>query len=261
MVVLKHAEADDADKTWLSVVSSIAPTLSLPVTMPRLIHCFWALVSVGLIVPPRLRVVAAFIATCRLPATPFRSLQNDGATATTMYATSTIDTSFMWNRGLNYGKGQFKFYSGFDKWMSVFPEEDRKAYPSIFNFPDGVYEVELQKPLGIIFEEIELGKGLYVQDLVEGGNADVQGIIKKDDVLVGITATKVVGAKYERRLIPCRGFSFDTMVGAVESNQPRFGCETVILAFERPSQADPAKTNEFMAFFEPPFDTPWKQAQ
>lgn len=172
-----------------------------------------------------------------------------------------IDTSFMWNRGLNFGKGQFKFYKGFDQWMSVFPEEDRKEYPEVFNFPAGVYEVELEKPLGVVFEEIDMGKGLYVQDLVEGGNAERQGIIQQDDVLVGITATKVVGAKYERRLIPARKFDFDTMVGAVESNAPRFGCESVILAFERPSEADPAKTDEFMSFFEPPFDNPWKQQQ
>ncbi len=51
------------------------------------------------------------------------------------------------------------------------------------------------KPLGIIFEEIEIGKGVYVQDLVEGGNAERMGTIKKDDVLIAVTAIKVVGAK------------------------------------------------------------------
>ena len=172
-----------------------------------------------------------------------------------------IDTTFMWNRGLNFGKGQFKFYKNFDDWMSVFPDEDRQAFPEVFNFPTGVYEVELTKPLGIVFEEIELGQGLYVQDLVEGGNAERDGRIQKGDVLVGITAVKVVGAKYERRLIPARKFDFDTMVGAVESNAERFNCYSVVLVLERPSEADPAKTDEFMEFFEPPFDNPWKQAQ
>jgi len=204
--------------------------------------------------------VSAFAPAC--PSTS--SGNNNGrisSSSTKLNANTAIDTSFMWNRGLNFGKGDFKFYAGFDRWMSVFPKEDQKAYPEVFNFPAGVYEIELTKPLGIVFEEIEKGKGLYVQDLVEGGNAAIQGIVQKDDVLVGMTATKVVGAKYERRLIPTRKFDFDTMVGAIESNQPRFGCETVILVFERPSQADPAKTDDFMAFFEPPFDTPWKQAQ
>jgi PDZ domain len=167
----------------------------------------------------------------------------------------------MWNGGLSFGKGQFKFYDGFDKWMSVFPEQDRKAYPEVFEYPKGVYEVKLNKPLGIVFEEIETGKGIYVQDLVEGGNAAKDGSVQIGDVLVGITAVKVVGAKYERRLIPARKFDFDTTVGAISSNDPRFGCDDVILAFERPNQADSAEVDRFMQFFEPPFDNPWKQQQ
>ena len=230
--------------------------------MLSLQYCFCFFLAID-VVAPRRGFVGAFAPW--LAVVSSKTLQNGSrthfTTATIMYANSAIDTSFMWNRGLSFGKGQFKFYSGFDEWMRVFPKEDRQAYPELFNFPSGVYEVELQKPLGIIFEEIELGRCLRVQDLVDGGNAAAQGVVEKDDVLVGITATKVVGAKYERRLIPCRGFSFDTMIGAIESNQPRFGCDTVILVFERPSQASQAQTDDFMAFFEPPFDNPWKQAQ
>jgi len=69
----------------------------------------------------------------------------------------------MWNAGLSFGKGTFKFYRNFDDWMKVFPDEDREAYPEVFNVPKGVYEVSLTKPLGIVFEEIEVGKGVYVQ--------------------------------------------------------------------------------------------------
>ena len=167
----------------------------------------------------------------------------------------------MWNRGLNYGKGDFKFYNGFDDYMSPFPQEDREAYPEVFNLPRGLYEVELLKPLGIIFEEIEIGKGLYVQDLAEGGNAEKSGKVKKGDVLVGITAVKVVGAKYERRMIPSRKFDFDTMVGAIGSNDPKFQCSSVILMLERPGEGDSKEIDEFMSFFEPPFDNPWKQPQ
>lgn len=174
---------------------------------------------------------------------------------------STFDTSFMWNRGLSYGKGQFKFYKSFDNWMSVFPADDRQSYPEIFTFPKGVYEVILKKPLGIVFEEIDSGTGVYVKDLVDEGNAQQQQRIRIGDVLVGITAVKVVGAKYERRLIPARKFDFDTMVGAIASNEPRFACEDVVLAFERPGEADSAEVDQFMAFFEPPFDNPWKQQQ
>jgi hypothetical protein len=31
--------------------------------------------------------------------------------------------------------------------------------------------------------------------------------------------------------------------------------------FERPGEADPATTDAFLEFFEPPFDNPWKQQQ
>ena len=140
--------------------------------------------------------------------------------------------------------------------MSPFPEEDKQAYPEIFTLPKGCYEVDLEKPLGIIFEEIDVGKGLFVQDLVAGGNAERSGMVKVGDNLVAITAVKIVGAKFERRLIPCRGFDFDTMVGAIESNNPKWGCDSVVLMLERPDEADSAKVDEFLEFWEPPFDSP-----
>ena len=145
--------------------------------------------------------------------------------------------------------------------MKPFPEQDRAAYPEVFNLPDGTYEVSLRKPLGIVFEEIESGRGLYVQDLVEDGNAAIDGRVQLNDVLVGITAVKIVGAKFERRLIPCRNFDFDTMVGAISSNDPKWGCNDVVLVFERPGEANSKEVQSFMEFFEPPFDNPWKQQQ
>lgn len=145
--------------------------------------------------------------------------------------------------------------------MNPFPQEDRSAYPEIFNLPEGLYEVALNKPLGIVFEEISVGKGLFVKELVDGGNAERCGLVKVGDVLVGITAVKIVGAKYERRMIPCRNFDFDTMVGAVGSNDPKWQCSNVILMLERPGEAKSAQVDAFMEFFEPPFDNPWKQQQ
>jgi hypothetical protein len=167
----------------------------------------------------------------------------------------------MWPTGLAFGKGEFKFYQSFDSFMKVFSEKDRAEFPEIFNLPKGLFEVSLTKPLGIIFEEIEIGKGVYVQDFVEGGIAERQGKIKVGDVLVGITAIKVVGAKYERRCIPARRFDFDTVVGAIESNNSKWRCEDVVMMFERPGEADSAEVDEFLAFFEPPFGSPWRQPQ
>ena len=108
----------------------------------------------------------------------------------------------MWNSGLEYGKGLFTRYSGFDAWMAPFPDEDRELYPEMFNLPDGVYEVAIQRPLGIAFEEVEPGRGVLVDYLVEGSNADALGVIKPGDVLIATTAVKVIGAKWEVRLIP-----------------------------------------------------------
>jgi hypothetical protein len=205
----------------------------------------------------RILLVVALLPTFHAfvpPATLLHSQHGTAISTTsrTQLAATEIDTSFMWNRGLNFGKGNFKFYSNFKDWMSVFPDEDKAAFPDVFNLPKGVYEVSLTKPLGIVFEEIEQGRGLYVQDLVEGGNAANSGKVQVGDVLVGITAVKIVGAKYERRIIPARRFDFDTMVGAVNSNDPKWGCSDVVLMLERPGESDSKKTDDFMEFFEPP---------
>lgn len=181
------------------------------------------------------------------------------SSTTTCHAALTVPG--MWGAGLNFGKGEFSFYRSFDSFMRPFGDEDRKEFPELFNLPAGVYEVSMTKPLGIIFEEIEAGEGVFVQELVEDGLAANQGTIQPGDVLVGITAIKVVGAKWERRLIPARKFSFDTAVGAIASNDPKWNCNDVVLMFERPGEADTAAVNAFMDFFEPPFDNPWKQQQ
>lgn len=172
-------------------------------------------------------------------------------------AATAFDTSFMWNRGLSFGKGEFKFYRSFDDFMGPFPDDDRAAFPEIFNLPAGVREVSLSKPLGIVFQEIDAGRNLVVQELVPDGNAAQSGAdIQPGDVLVGMTAVKIVGAKFERRMIPARNFDFDTMVGAVMSNDPKWGCNDVVLLLERPDDANKAETDEFLAFLEPPFDNP-----
>lgn len=97
--------------------------------------------------------------------------------------------------------------------------------------------------------------------MVEGGNADRQGILQKGDVLVAMTAVQIAGAKWERRMIPARKFGFDLVVGAIGSNEEKWGCNNVILMVERPEEADSAQVDRFLEFFEPPADTPWKLSQ
>ncbi|GFH54977.1 hypothetical protein CTEN210_11453 [Chaetoceros tenuissimus] len=192
------------------------------------------------------------------------SLNNNGIAQSATSTSSTqlhLKVAGMWPNGNAFGKGQFRFYKSFDSWMSPFPEEDRQEFPEIFNLPKGVYEVSMFKPLGIIFEEIEIGKGVYVQDFVEGGNAERMGTIQKDDVLIGVTAIKVVGAKWERRLIPAKDLSFDTVVGAIGSNEQKWGCDDVVLMFMRPDEVeDMSKVDAFLDFFNPPGDSAWRTA-
>jgi hypothetical protein len=201
-------------------------------------------------------IFSRFVAAVVLLASTADAFSVVGSSHSSRYDTSldALTVPGMWNSGLNFGKGEFRFYDSFDRFMKPFSEEDRQAFPEIFNIPKGVYEVSMTKPLGVVFEEIEIGKGVYVQDLVEDGLADTQGKIQVGDVLIGVTAIKVVGAKFERRLIPARKFDFDTTVGAIGSNEPKWQCNDVILMFERPGEIDRAQVDKFLDFFEPPFD-------
>lgn len=180
---------------------------------------------------------------------------------------SALATSGLWNNGLSYGKGPFRFYYDFESWIEPFPLEDRQAYPELFNLPDGVYEISLPKPLGIVFEDRDgdndNGKnGVVVTDLVEGGAAERQGLVGVGDVLLGVTAVKVIGAKWERRLIPATAFDFDTTVNAIMSNEPKWGCDDVVMMLYRPSKVDDmGRVKEFLEFFEPPTNSMWKLPQ
>ena len=109
-----------------------------------------------------------------------------------------------------FGKGPFRFYESFDSFMRVFPEEDRQQFPEMFALPKGCFEIAIPRPLGIAFEEIEPGRGVLVDYCVEDGNAAKSGEIQKGDVLFAVTAVKVFGARYERKLIPAIDLEFDT---------------------------------------------------
>ena len=61
-------------------------------------------------------------------------------------------------------------------------------------------QVSLPKPLGIAFEEVEPGKGVVVDYLVEGSNAEQCGRIQPGDILIAVTAYKVPPL---RSRLPC----------------------------------------------------------
>lgn len=54
-------------------------------------------------------------------------------------------------------------------------------------------------------------------------------------------------------MIPARKFDFDTTVGAIGSNEPKWTCNDVVLMFERPGECVKEEVDAFMEFFEPPF--------
>ena len=206
-----------------------------------------------------MRSVAPLAAACLLAhrASAFTTSSSGGRSLQTALPAK----NGIWNTGNDFGKGDFRFYEDLESFMKPFPPEDREEFPQYFKLPKGVYEVKLATPCGIMFEEIEPGKGVYVQDLVEGYSAERQGVIQKDDVLVGITAIQIAGAKWERRMLPCRYFGFDMVVGAIGSNEPKWGCDNVVMLMERPGEADPEEVDKWLEYFEPPKDTPWKLSQ
>jgi len=205
--------------------------------------------------------IKSFALIALLPAASAFSSSSIANTRAVGSSTALQGVNGIWNTANDFGKGKFRFYDGLDSYMKPFPDEDRELYPEMFKLPKGTYEVPLSKPCGIIFEEIEANCGVYVADLVEGGNAYSQGVIQKGDLLVGMTAVQIAGAKWERRLIPARNFGFDLVVDAIGSNDIKWGCNNVIMLFERPDEADREEVEKFLEFFEPPADTPWKLSQ
>ena len=104
------------------------------------------------------------------------------------------------------------------------------------SLPADVFEVTLEKPLGIQFEEDgpNFGKnGVSVIGVVDGGSAIKDGTVQEGDKLVGVTAIRFQGSKWERDMFDARKWDFDTVVDAIGSNEPKFECYDVVLQFKR----------------------------
>ena len=78
--------------------------------------------------------------------------------------------------------------------VNEYPEQDRTAYPALFRLPDECYEVVLDKPLGIAFEEGNDG----------GVVADVSG-----------SYTKTTGGRGNKT-----GFSVEALLQLTDSAAP-----------------------------------------
>eukprot|EP00966_Prymnesium_polylepis_P144476 3336427-Prymnesium_polylepis.1 len=71
-------------------------------------------------------------------------------------------------------------------------------------------------------------------------NAAAPGKVEAGDKLVGVTAIKFNGAKWERQLFNCAKWDFETVVEAIGSNEAKFVSDFVILRFERPAASEAA---------------------
>mmetsp|Transcript_6181 Transcript_6181/g.19502 ORF Transcript_6181/g.19502 Transcript_6181/m.19502 type:complete len:191 (+) Transcript_6181:212-784(+) len=113
-------------------------------------------------------------------------------------------------------------------------------WKSIASQPD-VYEVKVGRPLGIVFEEIGTAarpQGVKVIEVQAGSNAAAVGGISVGDVLVGVSAVRYIGGEYlgkarpERDIFPADKMDFDTVVGAISSNEEP-ECDGVVLRLRK----------------------------
>ena len=124
-------------------------------------------------------------------------------------------------------------YKGFSKWCDAFGQDQKEKYPEYFKLPEGVYEILIEGPLGIVFEEVEVdgNKGVFVAEVLEGGNAAKSGV-NVGDKLLATTAVIVRGAKFERPLLQADIMDYDSIISAVLSNfEAKFRFDHAILQF------------------------------
>ena len=126
--------------------------------------------------------------------------------------------------------------------------------------PENVYEVLLERPLGIGFEEdgpiygkngvsvtsivedSNAAKGQQVMMNIDGSNVAVDGKVEVGDKLVGVTAIQFVGAKWERKMFDCSKWDFETVVEAIGSNEEKFVSNFCILKLKRPTSSAPPQS-------------------
>ena len=84
------------------------------------------------------------------------------------------------------------------------------------------------------FEELDpnFARGVKVLELVEGGNAQKSGAVQAEDLLVGVSAVRFVGAKFERNV---RRDEDGLRHGGRRhrENEEKWNCNEVFLQFKR----------------------------
>ncbi len=148
------------------------------------------------------------------------------------------------------------------------------AAPRVSASATPALSVTLRRPLGIVFEERVKGapEGVFVDEVVPGGNAAKAGVAV-GDVLLRCSATVLksgtegqfekegYGAtpytNFDRVMFDASGQDFDTVMGAIASNNERWGIMEVVLEFARAGgAAAPAAAPAAAAAAPPPAAAP-----
>eukprot|EP00287_Rhodomonas_sp_CCMP768_P005088 CAMPEP_0196740204 /NCGR_PEP_ID=MMETSP1091-20130531/29930_1 /TAXON_ID=302021 /ORGANISM="Rhodomonas sp., Strain CCMP768" /LENGTH=141 /DNA_ID=CAMNT_0042085215 /DNA_START=173 /DNA_END=598 /DNA_ORIENTATION=+ len=119
-----------------------------------------------------------------------------------------------------------------------------------YEVPEHCRKIRIEKPLGIILEEVDQGKGAYVVKVNEGSNAQNAGV-QVGELLVACSAATLKAGKegryaetgyggrpfdnWEIVMFPCIDTPFKSIMQALASNNDRWGINaiSVVLAPEK----------------------------
>ena len=119
------------------------------------------------------------------------------------------------------------------------------------------YEVTLKMPIGVVFAQDKTvdRAPVVIESVAPGGHADAAGL-RPGDVLVACSAVQLKAGKegeferegygrrpydnFEESMIDVEGLKFETVMGALKSNNPRWGKTSVTLVVRRGGEATAA---------------------
>ncbi|MEW5302274.1 MAG: hypothetical protein WDW36_005075 [Sanguina aurantia] len=116
--------------------------------------------------------------------------------------------------------------------------------------PGAKVKVVLRQPVGIVFAQKKATGPVIIDELVAGGAAALSGKLAVGDILINCSAVVLktgMEGKYEATgygdtpfnnwdtiNFPCEGQDFKSVMGALKSNNPRWGIFNVTMEFKKP---------------------------
>eukprot|EP00961_Rhodomonas_salina_P169203 2280035-Rhodomonas_salina.3 len=125
-----------------------------------------------------------------------------------------------------------------------------------YQVPEHCRKLRIQKPLGVILEEVHDGKGAYVVTVNEGSNAAKAGV-KVGELLVACSAATLKAGKegayanqgyggrpfdnWELVMFPCIDTPFKNIMSALASNNERWGINDISVVLAPKREEEPNK--------------------